>query len=307
MLLFSQTKRRAYCQFGVRFDDGTLSNFFAVAECIKKCGSGHKFFVRFALGVGLLSDGTPHNSCVVLDVPVCSSSDQSLKSGERVEAEIVALAALDINSKSAVQRKTPFGNEKDANFARNWTSIASSFAYQLGCTHIILEDAANLRCADGNLQLLSQLTLLTCGKTLYEKYGFSPREPIDDVFRTISSFCVSSLGSELAERLRAEAKFDKLITIRECFEILRGSSHPRYHELAHLVFERCLDQKTFQTPAYGLVRDYDFLLTRESTGSLNCSIESVQQFDIKIAVMDHRLKGHLEKYNVDNLDVVVLS
>jgi hypothetical protein len=312
MFLFaSSAQRRLVCSLKVRID-GSLHSINGVFARISKDGKGQKFFVRFSLGIGLHPDGTPYNACLVIDVPVKSDADASVLIAPRVDAEIMALSSFDINKAGPLKRKPSIGDPDK--FARTWLSIAASFAYQIGCTHLVLEDAANVRREDGALQLISQLTLLSSGKTLYEKYNFQPDEPLHDVFRTVADLKVDKLSKEAQGQLATVVKMPPNATVGNVFKVLNdhirkktpGLTANSVHKAAHAVYESVLPEHFFETQAYGLVRHYSFKLSKNDLSG-PC-VEFYKEIDASniYGILDKAVFDHLKKYNIDKLDVVVL-
>lgn len=308
--------RRLYATLAIRLAaDGVLHTTHAVIERVRKSGSSTKPFTRLAVGVGLHADGSSrHNACLVLDVPACVHhvDDDEARAG-RVVAEVVALSAFDVNGGDSAPRKPCVGGG-GTGFTRTWLAVAAALARGLGCTHLALEDAANARRSDGTLQLISELTLLASGETLYEKFGFVARAaPLPAVFRELHTRPFSTLNPAVVSELDVALPTELLLpTVRVCdlMASLRALERGEVidetviHRVAHAIYEDARSSSGESTS--GIVREYELPLARIDDDA-SSRLRGVLQLE-SITVLGDDAGADLEylnTYDVDKLDVVL--
>lgn len=314
--------RRLYATLTVRFAaDGGLRSTHAVIERVRKIGGSSKPLIRFAIGVGLHDDGSPHNACLVLDVPACSSNGVRLPDREgRIVAEVVALSAFDINAyTSATPRRKQCLGIIGGNFTRTWLALAVSLSRGLGCTHLVLEDAANVRRGDdGALQLLSELTLIECGKTFYEKFGFTAcaAPPLPTAIRALHTKSFSSLSPSVVAELDASLPTDLVYptakvcdVYRSLRDLERGGAidESSVHRVVHAIYADAVSSHEESTNPWELVREYELAVDGDEGGE--APLHSVLQLESFTILGDDAGTDleFLSKHDVDKLDVVLSS
>jgi hypothetical protein len=325
MFIFeSKEKKVSYCEFGIRFQDDELLFTPVIINKIKKSGKGPQWWIRFSISVGTNDDGTFYNACLVLDVPIKSEANWSIiepdKDG-KIHAEIAALSSFDITDPKNNKKKNPFPKRKD--FTRTFLSIAVSLAYQLGCTHLILTDAANLRISEKENQLLSEKTLLGSGKTFYEKYGFVPLEPLDPRIRNLKDLNFNDLTEENQNRLEKLINYIDLtnLQMKQIFNNKDESKNKLLSDAAAIIFstlpeELSLNPKTGlkdKKNYYGLVRDYELSIAPCSFSNLKdfCILEQFETINIEGDESEWSKKyskdflKFMSSYDFQKMDVVI--
>jgi hypothetical protein len=229
--------------------------------------------------VGLHEDGSFYQACLVLDIPTISKTKDELYVYEnKTFAEIIALSSININDLNS-KPKVPFLGRKD--FSKTFLSIAINFSKQLGCTHVLLTDAANIRISDKSSQLLSTKIMITTGKTFYEKYGFHPLKPFDQKIRDLHNLQLKDLSDEnqteikkLLGDINSESTIKKIFTRKDSEKTLKATEVLFSHLPKSLMSEK---KENF----YDFVREYTLDLSQPPTFEYNCVVEQFYSLDLK--------------------------
>lgn len=305
MFFFEKKDIVAYCKWGVRFFDGRLEFIPVIVNFVEKGGEGPKSFVRFSLGMGLHDDQSFYRACLVLDVNVAARTKLDIvKTDGKKVCEIAAISSYDINDENAMPKK-PFKERKD--FTKTWLSIAINFSKQLGCTHLELTDAANIRISKTETQLLSPKNLLLSGKTFYEKYGFKSIEPLDEAFRKLHHLKIKDLSEDKIAKLEKLLPFiNRNSSIKDIYnkKDSEESLQATIIVFSHLPDElKSKNEKNF----YDLVRGYELDLSEELIFKQICIIEQCHILHLKEKEtwpkdFPMRLLENMKKYD-NKLDV----
>lgn len=160
-------------------------------------------------------------ACLVMDVPASAKTQILTQKNGRIASTIISLTRYDSATmakeggvfkglKACMRPNIP----EKTSFMKTWLAIAAEISRKLGCTHMNLEDAANVYTTQKDLWPLSQLTMLESGQTVYEKYGFRPLKnieksklPIDSIFAELRQ-----VRNKKLKDMRSKTDTEKILT-----------------------------------------------------------------------------------------------